>query len=190
MGEDIVLRIEGINSTKEIQTKIYKVPIRDKKLCKNFNVSPSQVKRPTTIDLLLSSKSNYLMSDEVYKSHEGIKLYGGPLGKTFGGVTSDLSFNSHVKSYPTKVFPVLQSTVKRASYVKEPSAMRDEWTLCRVDVNPDESNIVTVAPSSLDDASKPNKKGVAMINLRKHVDNVPHGENDVEAGHGGECKNE
>ena len=130
------------------------------------------------------------MSDEVYKSHEGIKLYGGPLGKTFGGVTSDLSFNSHVKSYPTKVFPVLQSTVKRASYVKEPSAMRDEWTLCRVGVNPDESNIVTVAPSSLDDASKPNKKGVAMINLRKHVDNVPHGENDVEAGHGGECKNE
>ena len=221
-GEDIVLRIEGINSTKEIQTKIYKVPIRDKKqklhvlecyglkniasdsvlpdvesyklLCKNFNVSPSQVKRPTTIDLLLSSKSNYLMSDDVYKSHEGIKLYGGPLGKTFGGVTSDLSFNSHVKSYPTKVFPVLQSTVKRASYVKEPSAMRDKWRLCRVDVNPDESNIVTVAPPSLDDATKPNKKGVVMIKLKKHVNNlvvnVTHGENDVEAGHGGECKNE
>ena len=115
MGEDIVLRIEGINSTKEIQTKIYKVPIWDKKqklhvlecyglkniasdsvlpdvesyklLCKNFNVSTSQVKRPTTIDLLLSSKSNYLMSDKVYKSYDGIKLYGGPLGKFFGALT-------------------------------------------------------------------------------------------------------
>jgi len=33
-----------------------------------------------------------------------------------------------------------------------------------------------------------------MIKLKKHVSNlvvnVPHGEDDVEAGHGGECKNE
>ena len=61
-------------------------------------------------------------------------------------------------------------------------------------LNPDESNIVTVAPPSLHDATKPNKKGVAKIKFKKHVNNlvvnVPHGENDVEAGHGGEGKNE
>ena len=215
-GKNVVLRIEGINSVKEIKTKIYKVQIRDKKqklhvlecyglkniasdailpdvesyklLCKNFNVSTSQVKRPTTIDLLLSSKSNYLMSDKVYKSYNGIKLYGGPLGKTFGGFNSDLTFNSHVKSYPSKVFPVLQSCVKRASCDRDPNARRVS------DVYPDENNIVNVAPSSLHNATKPNRKGVAMIKLKKHVNNlvvnVPHGEDDVEAGHGGECKNE
>ena len=60
----------------------------------------------------------------MYKSHDGIKLYGGPLGKTFGGVNPGLTFNAPIKCYPSKVFPVLQSSVKRAFCVKEPNAMR------------------------------------------------------------------
>ena len=84
--------------------------------------------------------------------------------------------------------------------LKDPNAMRGEWRLCRVvDVFPDESNTVRnveiiVAPPSLHDATKPYKKGVAMIKLKRHVNNlvviVPHEEDDVGAGHGGECKNE
>ena len=84
--------------------------------------------------------------------------------------------------------------------LKDPNAMRGEWRLCRVvDVFPDESNTVRnveiiVAPPSLHDATKPYKKGVSMIKLKRHVNNlvviVPHEEDDVGAGHGGECKNE
>ena len=72
--------------------------------------------------------------------------------------------------------------------------MRDEWRLCRViDVNPDEGNIANVAPPNLHDATKL-KKGVAMIKLKRHISNpgaiAPHEEDDVGAGHGGECRNE
>ena len=134
------------------------------------------------------------MSDKVYKSYDGIKLYGGPLGKTFGGFNSDLTFDSHVKSYPSKVFPILQSSVKRAICVKEHTVCEEPNAMRVSDVYPDVSNIVSVAPPSLHDATKPNKKGFAKIKFKKHVNNlvvnVPHGENDVEAGHGGECKNE
>jgi len=134
------------------------------------------------------------MSDKVYRSYDGIKLYGGPLGKTFGGFNSDLTFNAPIKCYPSKVFPVLQSSVKRAICVKEHTVCEEPNAMRVSDVYPDVSNIVSVAPPSLHDATKPNKKGFAKIKFKKHVNNlvvnVPHGENDVEAGHGGECKNE
>ena len=96
----------------------------------------------------------------------------GSLGKTFGGFNSDLTFNAPIKCYPSKVFPVLQSCVKRASCDRDPNARRVS------DVYPDENNIVNVALSSLHNATKPNRKGVAMIKLKKHVNNlvvnVPH----------------
>ena len=138
-GDDIVLEVEGINTTKRINSKSFKVPIRDKRnnlhhiecyglekissnqrdlaedkpyidLCKSFNVTPEEVRRPVQIDILLSAKSNYLMSDNVVKNINGTKLYSGPLGKTFMG---SFKGNSVIKSYPSKATPVI-STVKKA----------------------------------------------------------------------------
>ena len=144
-GVDITLEIEGINTTKIIESKIYQVPIRDKNkdlhiiecyglseiakdspppdmesysnLCNSFGVDISEVRRPRKIDLLLSAKSNHLMSDKVLSVIRGVKLCEGPLGKTFFG-TPDLVCNmEHVKSYPTRAIPVV-SSVKRASVVR------------------------------------------------------------------------
>ena len=129
-GQDIVLEIEGINTTKHIESRIYLVPIRDKKrnlhhiecyglekissdqidlsqdksymdLCRKFGVSPEEVCRPLKIDLLLSSRSNYLMSDSVIKNIDGVKLYSGPLGKTFGGSLKGSDTQEYNRSYPS-----------------------------------------------------------------------------------------
>ena len=144
-GDDILLRIEGINSVKEIDSKVYRVPIRDtkkqlhyiecyglkdiasdailpdkasyNKLCGKFNVKPTHVQRPIRIDLLLSTKSNYLMSDSVMKVKDGMKLYTGPLGKTFAGSDVNLTFNEHVKSYPSRAIPIL-SSVRHSRVIK------------------------------------------------------------------------
>ena len=61
-------------------------------VCKQFGVTPNQVKRPVKIDMLLSARSNYLMSDRVIKSHGNLKLFQGPLGKVFGGQEDSLNF--------------------------------------------------------------------------------------------------
>ena len=141
---DIVLEIEGINSTKTIDSKVYNVPLIDKKgkvhrvecysleeitanskqidkdvfrkICKKFPVNPSQVKRPQKIDLLLSARSTHLMSDQVKSEAGGLRLYTGVLGKTISGQT-DISSAEHVQSYPTKATPVL-SVVKKAKLMK------------------------------------------------------------------------
>ena len=59
---------------------------------------------PRKIDLLLSSKSNNLMSDKVLKVVGGIKLYIGPLGKTFSGSLKTVSplMEPHIKSCLSK----------------------------------------------------------------------------------------
>ena len=57
------------------------------KICDRLQVSPSKVRRPAAIDMLLSSKSNYLMSDQVLAVSGGLKLYRGPLGMTISGNT-------------------------------------------------------------------------------------------------------
>ena len=36
-----------------------------------------------------------------------MKLYDGPLGKTFSGQSEDISFEEHSKSYPTMVIPIM-----------------------------------------------------------------------------------
>ena len=143
-GPDVVLEIEGINSTKLVDSKIFKVPICDKenhlhfvecyglkeiakdsvppskvvyqKLCKLLDVDPKTVERPGKIDLLLSARSNHLMSDEVIKSKDGVKLYRGPLGETLSGTFCDKN-SKFSKAYPTKVTPVI-SSVKRASVIR------------------------------------------------------------------------
>ena len=38
-----------------------------------------------------------------------MKLYSSPQGKTFSGVDRDLEFQQHIKSYPTKVLPIMSS---------------------------------------------------------------------------------
>ena len=142
---DIVLEIEGINSVKQIDSKVYRVPLQDKKnnlhfvecyglneitkestpsnlekyntICKALGVKPKNVQRPRQIDMLLSAKSNYLMSDNVLRSHKGLKLYSGPLGMTISGNTDVFGHPEHIKSYPSRATPIV-SSVKRASVVR------------------------------------------------------------------------
>ena len=141
---EVVLEIEGINSTKTIDSKIYDVPIRDRKknlhyvqcygiksisevshvpspevyreICERLQVAPSKVKRPASIDVLLSARSNYLMSDRVLAVSDGLKLYKGPLGLTISGNT-DLLKSDQQKCYPTKATPVV-SKVKKTLITK------------------------------------------------------------------------
>ena len=141
-GDDINLEVEGINTTEQIKSKVYKVPIRDKggnihkiecyglkeitkassqpnndynRICKSFNISPCQIQRPDDIHLLLSAKDNHLMSDRVVMEKNGLKLYSGPLGQTISGNTEQFR-SEHIKAFPTKTKPVTQisSTVKLA----------------------------------------------------------------------------
>ena len=137
---DVLLQIEGINSTKTIDSAVYRVPLIDtkgkihniecyaldeiteetvpihpdkyEKMCNQLNVRPGQVKRPVKVDILLSSRSNYLMSERVLAEAGGLKLYQGPLGLTISG-----SSKSSSRSYPAKVTPVI-STVKKAKVMK------------------------------------------------------------------------
>ena len=128
-GTNVTLEIEGINTTERIDSKVYQVPVRDKggkihfiecyglseitkssplpnpevyeKICKSLQVDSSTVKRPSNIDLLLSAKHNNLMSDNVVKERNGLKLYCGPLGQTISGNSSQF-VNEHIKAYPSK----------------------------------------------------------------------------------------
>ena len=137
-GEPVVLRLEGINETKRLQTMVYEVPLRDKQgkvhlitcyglqeiakdadnpdmteyeeLCKRFQVDPSEVRRPSHIDVLLSSKDNFLMSDKVEKEIDGVKLYSGLLGMAFMG---DIQAEKK-RTYPMQAFPVKAVSVKIA----------------------------------------------------------------------------
>lgn len=127
----MVVEIEGINNVETYQTILYEVPIRmqtgatrivecfgleniatcatlPKKrdyeaLCHKFNISSNQVIRPKQIDLLLSQKEAYLMSDEVLKVEGNMKLYGGPLGLVFSGSDGDFKFADHRPCYPTVI---------------------------------------------------------------------------------------
>ena len=136
-GIDVILKIEGINTTEVINSKIYQVPIRDKRgtlhtiecyglqeiardlplpdmenykeLCKIFDIAMFDVKRPRKVDLLLSAKSKHLMSDTVLKVVKGITLYCGPLGKTFFGTPNGVCKMDRIRSYPTQLTPVYSS---------------------------------------------------------------------------------
>ena len=45
-----------------------------KEICKRLQLSHSKVKRPALIDMLLSARSNFLMSDQVLVVSDGLKL--------------------------------------------------------------------------------------------------------------------
>lgn len=141
---DVLLQIEGINSTKTIDSAVYRVPLMDTtgkvhniecyaldeiteeiapinslkygKMCSQLNIRPGQVKRPVKIDILLSSRSNFLMSEKVRAEAGGLKLYQGPLGLTISG-SSKSSHHDTSRSYPSKVTPVI-STVKKAKVMR------------------------------------------------------------------------
>ncbi len=141
---DIVLEIEGINSTKRINSKVYWVPLVDvrkkvhyvkcyslekitedsqpinpeiyHKICKKVKVDPGRVPRPVTIDVLLSTRNNYLMSNKMRVKAGTLQLYSGLLGETVSG-TSNLLTNEHIKSYPNKATPVI-SSVKKAKVIE------------------------------------------------------------------------
>ena len=139
-GEPVTLALEGINETKRLETKLYKVPIQDKNgkvhyvdaygldeiskegelpdpqeyelLCKKFNVDPEDVKKPSVIHVLLSARDNYLMSDEVVDNIDGVKLYSGPLGMAFMG---DIGNQARKQKYPVQATRVMKArTIKPA----------------------------------------------------------------------------
>ena len=96
-GLHVMLESEGINSTKQIDSKIYQVPVRDikndihylecyrlqeitkdsvpfdpkkyKLICDKLEVKSSQVKRPTTVHCIISAKLNHLVSDKVIMNY-------------------------------------------------------------------------------------------------------------------------
>ena len=124
-----MLEIEGINDTTTYETKLYKIPIKDKNnqthildcygldkissevelpdensyanLCHKLGVHPEEVRRPKKIDLLISQREAHLMSDDVKSQVNKIKLYDGPLGQTISGTDPDLKFPRYNTCYPT-----------------------------------------------------------------------------------------
>ena len=138
-GEPLELEVEGIGGKKlHLSTKVYKIPILfegkrikipcygldtissviappDKesyrKLCEKFGVTPNFVRRPNSIDLLISMRQNDLHPNKS-KSIGKMTLYVGPLGKVFGGCDPELEFTPFVNSYPASVRPFVPATVK------------------------------------------------------------------------------
>merc|ERR1711895_7726 len=112
-GDDVKLIVEGIEGeTKKVDSKIFQVPIKDKfgqehviecygmdviatptklpekdsyfELCERFKFSPKVVRRPRTIDLLISMRDNHLLADTKLKTIGKMSLYEGLLGKVLG----------------------------------------------------------------------------------------------------------
>ena len=129
-GEDVQLMVEGMGGKSTYyETKVYMVPIMAnnkkyefpcygmdeissvasppekksyEKICNKFGVKPSQLRRPTSIDLLISMRQNFL-HPEPAKTIDRLILYDGPLGKVFGGQDPDLDFCPHIACVPKSV---------------------------------------------------------------------------------------
>ena len=81
--------------------------------------------------------------------------------------------------------------------MKDSNAVRGEWKLCKVaETYPDENNVVRnvkvlMPPPNLTDGSKDYKKGIAMIEVKRHVSNliviVPNENDDNETAIGEDC---
>merc|ERR1712082_578149 len=125
-GEDIELVVEGIGGEiNKVDSKIFQVPIKDKfgqehvnecygmnviatptkppdkdsyfELCKRFKISPKVVRRPQTIDFLISMRDNHLHTDKKLNTIGKMSLYEGLLGKVFGGLDPKLRFGQEFK---------------------------------------------------------------------------------------------
>ena len=156
MGQPVELITEGFGGVEtHIQTQLYSVPVVDKKnrvhylpcygtdritadsvlpetasyqkLCKKFNINPTEVPRPRRIELLISMRSGHLHpceADSIVRG--GMKLASGPLGKVFGGTCSDLMFNPTHLACPTTAVQIdnrplshskcMKSVVRQAVY--------------------------------------------------------------------------
>ena len=154
-GEDVQLMVEGMGGKNTFyETKVYMVPImvgKEKyefacygmdeistvappperssyeRVCSKFGVNPKQMKRPESIDLLISMRQNFLHPEPV-KTVDRLILYDGPLGKVFGGQDSDLDFCPHITCVPKSVHlcttqaskthhtHTMKATVRHASY--------------------------------------------------------------------------
>ena len=108
------LDVEGMGGKETFyETKLYTVPIYDKygvrhelpcygmetissvapppetrsykNLCRKFGINPNEVKRPKSIDILISMRQNHLHPEKV-KTVGEMFLYDGRMGKVFGGV--------------------------------------------------------------------------------------------------------
>ena len=99
-----IVQCYGLKEIVKDLPSTYKKTCR--KLCDAFGVSMSEVARPRKIDLLLVAKSNHLMSDEVLKVINGVKLYRGPLGKTFVGTPDSIHYMEPIEGYPTYLSPM------------------------------------------------------------------------------------
>ena len=153
-GEDVKLIVEGIGGqSNKIKSKIYQVPIKDKfgqehviecygmdviatptklpekdsyfELCKRFKVWPKVVRRPQTIDLLISMRDNHLHADEKLQTIGRMSLYEGLLGKVFGGLDPRLKFGQEFKMSfrstrgiipPQVSIKTLRAALKEVSY--------------------------------------------------------------------------
>ena len=148
VGQPVELITEGFGGVEtRIQTKLYSVPIIDTKnrihylpcygtdkittdsilpnaasyqrLCKSFNVDPSEVLRPKKIELLISMRSGYLHPcDSNSVEIGGMKLASGPLGKVFGGSSSDLQFSTMRLACPATVMQVDSKLLQRSTCLK------------------------------------------------------------------------
>ena len=58
-------------------------------LCQMFNIKTKNVRRPTSIDLLLSMRQNHLHPSPI-KTIGNMRLYDGPLGMVLGGGNKNL----------------------------------------------------------------------------------------------------
>ena len=142
--EDVVLEIEGINTTKTIDSQIFHVPLIDingkihkiecyslkeitadskpiekkayRKICRQVSVHPNRVKRPTKIDLLLSARNTSLMSDNHKGGAGDLRLYTGVLGMAISGKTNLVS-SEHTTAYPTRATPIV-TVIKKAKLMK------------------------------------------------------------------------
>ena len=137
---DVILQIEGINCVKKLDSSLYMVPVtkldghleyvecyglekitenntpldpnKYANICSELGISPGEVRRPEKIDMLLSTKSSHLMSDEVLRESNGLKLFAGPLGRTIAG-NAKTFFKEHTASYPSQAVPVIKSSVNK-----------------------------------------------------------------------------
>lgn len=97
------------------------------RMCQKFDIDPREVRRPRKIEVLISLRSGYLHPDNPNSiEYDGMRLASGPLGKVFGGSSSDLKFNPMRISCPvtaTQVDPpspvhsvVIKTIVRQATY--------------------------------------------------------------------------
>ena len=130
-GQDVELEVEGIGGIEQtISTKLYTVTVLDikgnrhhyacygldkiatadipdfdsyRQICSEFRVNPSEVRKPKTIDLLISLRASADHPTKV-KSIGDMSLYQGVYGKVFGGTAAELVMSeNHESSLPALV---------------------------------------------------------------------------------------